>query len=138
MSGWSHQNYGLELTVTARNIGDPKNSYPKLKSDAPDSVKVLVRPAHMILVSKLGYKVKLGARMASEFDRKITDVKIGGGHVSIFGIPINISGNATMSTETTTHVGKWDNASQEFTVEATADGGFASVIAIVGEKISTI
>jgi len=119
------------------NIGDPRGSYPNLRPGAPDSVKVLVRPAQMVLVSKLGYKVKLGVKLAEEFDKKVTDVKAGGGHVTIFGIPISIGGNVNKSTETTTHVGKWDKATQEFTVKATTDGGFASVIAIIGEKIKT-
>ncbi|KAH7082500.1 hypothetical protein FB567DRAFT_594973 [Paraphoma chrysanthemicola] len=119
------------------NIGDPKSRYPKLKEGAPPGVKTLVLPSQLILVSKLGYKVKFGAKLASTFDSKVTETKSADGYVRILGIPIKIGGDVKRSTESTTHVGTWDNSAGEFTVEPTNDGGFASVVAIVGEKVQT-
>ena len=128
-----------KLTFISRDIGNPKARYNKLKEGAPPSVQTLVRPSELVLASRLGYKVKFGSALASSFDQKVSDSKSGSvsASVKVFGIPIKIGGNINTSTTDTTHVGKWDSTNGELTVEATTDGGFATVIAIIGEKINT-
>ena len=120
-----------------RDIGDPRSQY-KLKPNAPNDVKTLVRPTQLLLVSNLGYKVKFGTKLASRFDTKVKDTKKAGGSVKIFGIPIGLNADFNKSTEKTSHVGTWDNTSGEFTVKAIPDAGFATMLGVIGEKISTI
>lgn len=119
------------------NIGNPKATYPKLRPDAPPSAKVLVAPTQFILVKNLGYRVKFHNAIKSTFDKKVKDSKKAGSFVRIFGIPIQVGGDYKKSTEQTSHVASWDEASGEFVVASTDDGAFATVVAVVGDKIYT-
>jgi len=77
------------------NVSNRKGNYPKLKEGAPDSVKILVRPSQLLLVSKPGYNVMFGGTVATTFDKKVIDVKSGGGYASLFGIPISLGANVS-------------------------------------------
>ncbi|KLO80595.1 Uncharacterized protein LW93_2934 [Fusarium fujikuroi] len=120
------------------NIGDPKSSYPKLKEGAPITAKILVAPTQLVLAKNLGYTIKFKNNLKTTFGKTVKDTKQVGGYVRIFGIPISVDGNYKKSSQQTSHVATWDETSGEFVVVPTDDGGFATVIAIQGDKIHTI
>lgn len=120
---------------TDRNIDISKY---KLKASAPDRVKTLVRPSGMIVASRIGYQITVGAKTASTLDSKLKSTTSAGGGISIFGIPISLGGSGSRSTEENSHVGTWDNASKTLTVEPTSDTGFATIVGVIGEKFNIL
>lgn len=73
----------------------------------------------------------------TEFDKKVTDTKSGGGYIRIFGIPIGVGAQVATQTTNTTHVGTWNSEQGIFSVKPTPDAGYATVLAVVGEKVQT-
>jgi hypothetical protein len=120
-----------------RNVSNPRRDYPNLKPGAPQSVKCLVKPTQLVLINNLGYSIKISNSVKTEFDKKITDTKNAGGQVKIFGLPISIGGDVSTTNKSASHKGTWDSASGTFTVEPIPQAGFATIIAIVGEKVQT-
>ena len=99
-------------------------------------MKILVRPSKLLLVSKLGYSINFRGSIAATFDNKVSEVTSRGGFVSVFGTPVAMGIDGSTNNDTT-HVGKWDSANGTFEVTPTANGGFATVVAVVGEKLQT-
>ncbi|KAJ8117457.1 hypothetical protein OPT61_g1351 [Boeremia exigua] len=124
------------LTPGEWNISDPRGNYPNLKLGAPQSAKMLVLPNQLVLVSKLGYDVHFDGSIKDEFDKKVSNVKKVNGYVRIFGIPVSVGAQGSFET-TTTHTGSWDGTTGTFSVKPTADAGYATVLAVVGEKVRT-
>ncbi|KAF2972077.1 hypothetical protein GQX73_g1370 [Xylaria multiplex] len=119
------------------NISNPRGDYPKLKPDAPNSAKILVRPSQLVLVNKLGFTVSFTGSIKDEFNEKHTRIAKAGGSVSILGIPIRVGPSVSDTQTSTTHNGSWDSSSGVFTATPDAQVGFANVIAVVGEKVET-
>ncbi|CZT00242.1 uncharacterized protein RAG0_08343 [Rhynchosporium agropyri] len=119
------------------DLGDVRTKYKGLLPGAPKEVQTLVKPTQLLLATRLGYKVKLGASSSKQFDSYYRDTVSGGGSVSIFGIPCSIGGDASRSTENTTHNLAWNSTTQEFTVDPTDNAGFATIVGLIGEKVTT-
>jgi hypothetical protein len=88
-----------------------------------------------VIVSKLGFEVQFDGEAKDEFDKKVNDTTSGGGSFRLFGIPIGINASASTTTGSTTHSASWDKQSGKLNITATEDGGFASIIAVIGEKL---
>lgn len=125
----------LVLTLSCRNLGDVASKYPNLLPGAPANVKPLVKPTMMVLATRLGYTVQVGAAGSQTFDSMSKSVTSGGGSVRIFGIPCDFGASASTTSETTTHRASWDSTSNTFTVKPTDNCGFATIVGMVGEKI---
>lgn len=114
---------------------DIKNRDYKLKADAPPQVKGLARVVQFVIVSKLGFEVEFDGEAKDEFDRKINDTNSGGGSFRLFGIPIGVNASGSTETGSTTHKASWDKQSGKLSITATEDAGFATIIAVIGEKL---
>jgi hypothetical protein len=108
-----------------------------LKKGAPPSARKLVRPSQLVLVSRLGFTVNFGASLSKTFDKHVKDQTSANASLSIFGIPLGIGASFSKSTDTTTHYGEWDNASGTLTVKPTDDGGYATIVGLVGDVVDT-
>ncbi|KAI4956065.1 hypothetical protein J4E91_000275 [Alternaria rosae] len=111
------------------------NSAYKLKSDAPDGVKGLARVVQFVIVSNLAFEVQFSGNTIDEFDKQVSSSVSGGGSIRLFGIPIGINAHASEEKNDTTHKADWDSATGKLSVKPTPDGGFASIIAVIGEKV---
>lgn len=125
------------LLADCRDLGDIRTKYPKLLPGAPSSVKTLVKPSMLVLATRLGYTVDVGAGGAKAFDSMYKKVQSGGGSVSILGIPCSFGVGASSSSETVTHQASWDSTNNKFEVKPTDNCGFATIVGLVGEKIVT-
>lgn len=105
----------------------------KLRSDAPKDVKTLARVSQIIVISGLGYEIKVGASTASTLDTKLKETTSAGGSVSVFGIPIGLGGSGSSSKENETHMAKWDKANRTFKVVPNFDNNCATVVGVVAE-----
>ena len=92
----------------------------------------------MVLATRLGYIVDVGAAGKDAFDSMAKSVTSGGGSVSIFGIPCSFSAQASTEDEKITHRANWNSANNTFTVAPTDNCGFATIVGLVGEKIVTM
>ena len=57
--------------------------------------------------------------------------------MKVFGLPISIGADVSTTNKSADHKGTWDSASGTFTVEPIPQAGFATILAIVGEKVQT-
>ena len=119
------------LTFPCRNFDVTKY---RLKPDAPKEVKTLARVSQLVVVTYLGYEITVGSKTASTIDAKMKETSAANGSLSVFGIPISLSGNGSNTTEHNTHTATWVNESKTLTVMPNSDTGFATVIGVVGEK----
>ena len=95
-----------------------------------------MRPSQIVFASRLGFKLLFNANVASQLDRKIGEVKSRGVYLRVFGVPVKIDGDASQGTSYSTHVGTWNSSTAELAVEPTANGGFATVVALLGERLT--
>ncbi|KAI4692137.1 uncharacterized protein J4E84_003105 [Alternaria hordeiaustralica] len=111
-----------------------KDAY-KLKSGAPEEVKGLARVVQFVIVSNLAFEVQFSGNTIKEFDKQVSSAASGGGSIRLFGIPIGINAHGSKDKSDTTHRADWDSASGKLSIKPTPDGGFASIIAVIGEKV---
>lgn len=124
----------LENSLTPRrNVPSPGRRY-QLKSNASQESRNLAFPDYLIVVRNLGFKVSvLDATLARQIDEKYDQAKEAGGIVRVLGIPATPDGNPEQATEGAAHFAEWDSSSGVLSIKPTADAGFASVVALVGE-----
>jgi hypothetical protein len=115
----------------ARNF-NPGNF--QLRSDAPPFLKQLVRPTQLIVATRVGYTITVGDELSTAIDTHIREVSEAGGGFRIFGITIGAS--ASHTTETDTHAATFDSASRTLTVVPKDLYGAATLLGIVGSKIT--
>ncbi|KAM5356477.1 hypothetical protein ACJ41O_003123 [Fusarium nematophilum] len=114
------------------DVPSPGRLY-KLGNDASQEAKNFVTPHHLVVVRNLGFKIAFNDfRLSRQVDVKYQAAKAGGGLVWVLGIPATPDGNAEESTEDAAHVAEWDS-SGSLLIRPTADAGFASIVALVGE-----
>ncbi|KAF5017068.1 hypothetical protein F66182_11058 [Fusarium sp. NRRL 66182] len=115
------------------NVPSPGRRY-QLASSASEESRKLAFPDYMIVVRNLGFKVSIrDDKLAGQLDDMFEQAKSAGGAVRVFGIPATPDGNAEQATEENAHVAEWDRVTGLLSVRPTADAGFASVVALVGE-----
>jgi hypothetical protein len=88
-----------------------------------------------VIVRNLGFEVQFSGNTINEFDKQVSSAVSGSGSIRLFGIPIGINVNASEEKSDTTHKADWDSATGKLSVKPTPDGGFASIIALIGEKV---
>ena len=120
----------------ARDIGNPRNTYPKLLSTAPESTKKLVRPLQMLCGTAIGLEVSFSGGAETSFDSLVTQYTSVSGGVRIFGFDIGLDSSQVSSDTKTTHLGSWDKGSSTFTVKPTAQAGVCNLLGVLGEKIN--
>ncbi|KAI8194769.1 hypothetical protein KHU50_011450 [Colletotrichum sp. SAR 10_65] len=120
------------ITITTGKWNVDVSKY-KLRSDAPKDIKTLARVSQIIVISGLGYEIKVGASTASTLDTKLKETTSAGGSVSVFGIPIGLGGSGSSSKENETHMAKWDKANRTFKVVPNFDNNCATVVGVVAE-----
>ncbi|KAF4472032.1 hypothetical protein FALBO_1046 [Fusarium albosuccineum] len=115
------------------NVPSPGRRY-QLKGNASQESRNLAFPDYMVVVRNLGFKINLrDHRLARQIDEKFSHSKSSGGVVRVFGVPATPDGDIEKSTEDAAHVAEWDYGSGLLSIKPTADAGFASVVALVGE-----
>lgn len=108
----------------------------KLRSDAPKSVKTLARVSQVIVIAGLGYEITVGDSTASSLDAKLKETTSAGGSISVFGIPINLGGSGSSTTEKNSHSTTWDKASKTFKVVPNFDNNTATIVGVVAEPFN--
>jgi hypothetical protein len=88
-----------------------------------------------VIVSNLAFEVQFSGNTINEFDKKVSSTVSGGGSIRLFGIPIGVNVNASEEKSDATHKADWDRSTGKLSVKPTPDGGFASIIAVIGEKV---
>ena len=124
------------VLTSGRNIGDPKNTY-KLKAGAPSTVKTLVRPSRLVLGCGVGWEITVSEAARSAIETTMQSTQSAGGYLNILGFRCSIGGGGTQSTQETTHFASWDVSSKTIKITPSIDAGFATVLAVIGEKIQT-
>ncbi|EEU41886.1 uncharacterized protein NECHADRAFT_72470 [Fusarium vanettenii 77-13-4] len=115
------------------NVPSPGRRY-QLKSNASQESRNLAFPDYLVVVRNLGFKVSvLDSTLARQIDEKFDQAKEVGGIVRVLGIPATPDGNPEQATEGAAHFAEWDSGSGVLSIKPTADAGFASVVALVGE-----
>lgn len=116
-----------------RNVPSPGRRY-QLKTNASQESRNLAFPDYLIVVRNLGFKVGVtDSTLARRIDEKYDQAKAAGGVVRVLGIPATPDGSPDRATEGAAHFAEWDSGSGVLSVRPTADAGFASVVALVGE-----
>ena len=110
----------------------------KLRSDAPKEIQTLARISSLVIATGLGYEITVGANTASDIDSRFRQTTSASGSLSIFGIPINLSGDGSTTDERNSHTATWDNASKTFKVIPAPETGFATVVGVIGEKFDIL
>ena len=105
----------------------------KLRLDAPKEVKTLARVSQVIVIAGLGYETTVGDSTASTLDTKLNETTSAGGSISGFGIPINLGGSGSPTSEQNTHKTSWDKASMTFKVVPDFANNSATVVGIAAE-----
>jgi hypothetical protein len=86
------------------------------------------------VVRNLGFKISIrDTKFARQVDEMFENAKTSGGSVRVFGIPATPEGDSEKATEENAHVAEWDFGNGVLSIRPTADAGFASVVALVGE-----
>ena len=106
------------------------NSTYKLKSDAPDEVKGLARVVKFVVVSNLAFEVEFSGDAITEFSSHFGS----GGSIRLFGIPVAVNRDAGEESDIT-HTATWYADEGKLTVTPKPEASFASVVALVGEKV---
>lgn len=115
---------------------DINGSDYKLKSNASDSAKNLMRPKQLVCLNNLSYDINFSGESVQEVDRIVSDPRFGEVTISIFGWNVAIEGGDPSKAAEATHVAKWDKQSGTMTVLPQMYGFSINVAAIVGEKLS--
>jgi hypothetical protein len=119
-----------DITALLTGPRDIKGKNYKLKADATPDVKGLARVVQFVAVSKIGFEAEFDGQAIEEFDEKFKKTSSRGDSIRLFGIPIGVDASAS------THTATWDKQSGKLNVHATEDGGFVTVIAVIGEKLN--
>ncbi|KAI4936440.1 hypothetical protein J4E85_001770 [Alternaria conjuncta] len=102
----------------------------KLKSDAPDEVKGLARVVKFVVVSNLAFEIEFSGDTTTEFHSHVGS----GGTIRLFGIPVAVNRDADGESDIT-HTADWYPDEGKLSVTPKPEAGFASVVALVGEKV---
>lgn len=108
----------------------------KLRADAPDQLKSLVKITALVVASALGYEITVSASAARTVDTKFKEVTQAGGYVYIFGIPIRLGAGGSSTKESNSHTATFDSATNTIKVVPRFETGYATVIGIIGEKFN--
>jgi hypothetical protein len=119
-------------------IADPslRNFNPgdfKLRKDAPAYLKNLVRPTQLIVATRVGYEI-VGDELKTAIDTHYKETTEAGGGFRIFGIRIGASASHTEENET--HEATWNSAGRSLVVRPKDVYGAATLLGIVGVKIT--
>ncbi|KAI4703151.1 hypothetical protein J4E81_002028 [Alternaria sp. BMP 2799] len=125
---WDDQFRAIDVQSGRWDIRD--NSTYKLKSDAPDEVKGLARVVQFVVVSNLAFEVEFSGDAITEFSSHVES----GGSIRLFGIPVAVNRDADGESDIT-HTADWYPEEGKLTVTPKPEAGFASVVALVGEKV---
>ncbi|KAI4617463.1 hypothetical protein J4E80_005666 [Alternaria sp. BMP 0032] len=125
---WDDQFRAIDVQSGRWDIRD--NSTYKLKSDAPDEVKGLARVVKFVVVSNLAFEVEFSGDAITEFSSHVGS----GGSIRLFGIPVAVNRNADEESDIT-HTATWYADEGKLSVKPKPEAGFASVVALVGEKV---
>jgi len=120
----------IQTVAYSRNREIRGNSTYKLKSDAPDEVKGLARVVQFVVVSNLAFEVEFSGDAINEFDSQVSS----GAIIRLFGIPIAVNRDADEESDIT-HSATWNADEGKLSVKPKPEAGFASVVALVGEKV---
>ncbi|CAG7566600.1 unnamed protein product [Fusarium equiseti] len=115
------------------NVPSPGRRY-QLSNTASEESRKLAFPDYLIVVRNLGFKISIrDTKFARQVDEMFENAKTSGGSVRVFGIPATPEGDSEKATEENAHVAEWDLGNGVLSIRPTADAGFASVVALVGE-----
>jgi hypothetical protein len=88
-----------------------------------------------VIVSNLAFEVQFSGNKINEFDKQVSSTLSGDASICLFGIPISVNVNASEEKSNATHKADWDRSTGNLSVKPKQDGGFASIIAVIGEKV---
>ncbi|KAM0417148.1 hypothetical protein ACHAPT_012856 [Fusarium lateritium] len=115
------------------NVPSPGRRY-QLKTNASQESRNLAFPDYLVVVRNLGFRVGVqDDTLARQIDQAYEQAKSVGGVVRVLGIPATPDGSPEEATEGAAHFAEWDSGSGVLSIKPTADAGFASVVALVGE-----
>jgi len=105
----------------------------KLRKDAPNFLKQLVKPTQLLVATRVGYQITVSDSLATSIDKHIKETTAAGGGFRIFGITVGAS--ASHTTESETHKATFNMATKTLTVVPRDVYGAATLLGIVGSKI---
>lgn len=106
----------------------------KLRSDAPKNLKQLVKPTQLIVATRVGYEITVSDSLATAITKHFKETTAAGGGFRIFGITVGAS--ASHTTESETHEATFVAASKTLKVVPRDVYGAATLLGIVGSKIT--
>lgn len=83
-----------------------------------------------VVVSNLAFEVEFSGDAITEFSSHVGS----GGSIRLFGIPVAVNRNADEESDIT-HTATWYADEGKLSVKPKPEAGFASVVALVGEKV---